>query len=230
MSSTFLQWKNPEGPSSKCSYEREHAHCSVPVNECTPSGDKTQCLYMKWLKDCLRWWLTGLFCINNFKTKKKKPNFTLRASRLRLISAVSIKVVRSLLLTSVPRSFPAKSTSENFPCSVDARLLRRNEICRTACERDELLFAEVWPEVLGRWQKEKYCRGLYKPARKYPPHKNNRIKSIQLPVCCANLYHFDDLLCCGHIDLLQAHNLHLLSLILQDPQLGLLVQQVKHLI
>lgn len=54
--------------------------------------------------------------------------------------------------------------------------------------------------------------------------------SIQLPVCSANLDHFDDLLCCGHIHLLQAHNLNLLSVILQDPQLGLLVQQVKHLI
>lgn len=53
--------------------------------------------------------------------------------------------------------------------------------------------------------------------------------SIQLPVRSANLYHFDDLLCCGHIHLLQAHNLNLLSVILEDPQLGLLVQQVKHL-
>lgn len=79
----------------------------------------------------------------------QKPNVTLRASRLRLISAVSIKVVRSLLLTSVPRSFPAKSTNENLPCSVEARLLRRKEIWRTACERDELVLAEVWPDVLG---------------------------------------------------------------------------------
>lgn len=89
----------------------------------------------------------------------EKPSFTFRASRLRLISAVSIKVVRSLLLTSVPRSFPAKSTNENFPCSVDMRLLRRKEIWRTACERDELEFAEVWPEVLGWWRKKWCCRG-----------------------------------------------------------------------
>lgn len=40
---TFLQWRNPWGPSSKCSYEKERAHCCVPVTEYTPSGDKTHC-------------------------------------------------------------------------------------------------------------------------------------------------------------------------------------------
>lgn len=79
----------------------------------------------------------------------QKPQSTLRASRLRLISAVSTKVLRSLLLTSVPRSLPAKSTNENLPCSVVARSLRRKTIWRTAWERDELALAEVWPDVLG---------------------------------------------------------------------------------
>lgn len=84
----------------------------------------------------------------------QKPQSTLRASRLRLISAVSTKVLRSLLLTSVPRSLPAKSTNENLPCSVVARSLRRKTIWRTAWERDELALAEVWPDVLGTQNKE----------------------------------------------------------------------------
>lgn len=50
-----------------------------------------------------------------------------------------------------------------------------------------------------------------------------------VPASTAHLYHLDDFLCCGHIDLLQAHNLNLLSIILQNPQLGLLIQQVEHL-
>lgn len=82
-----------------------------------------------------------------------KTYSTLRASRLRLISAVSTKVLRSLLLTSVPRSLPAKSTSENLPCSVLARSLRRRTIWRTAWEREELALAEVWPDVLKREEK-----------------------------------------------------------------------------
>lgn len=109
----------------------------------------------------------------------QKPNFTLRASRLRLISAVSIKVVRSLLLTSVPRSFPAKSTNENLPCSVEARLLRRKEIWRTACERDELLLAEVWPDVLGWRRKKKHGRGLYSLTGKTGKHNQKQINTFK---------------------------------------------------
>lgn len=51
----------------------------------------------------------------------------------------------------------------------------------------------------------------------------------QIPACAACLYHSDDLFCCGHVDLLQAHYLNLLSYILQNTELGLLVQQVIHL-
>lgn len=50
-----------------------------------------------------------------------------------------------------------------------------------------------------------------------------------VPACTAHLYHLDDFLCCGHVDLLQAHNLNLLPVIFQNPKLGLLVQQVIHL-
>lgn len=70
---------------------------------------------------------------------------TFSARRLRLISAVSTIVCRSLLLTSVPRSFPARSTRENFPWSI---LCRLKITCRMAWERDELALANVWPDVL----------------------------------------------------------------------------------
>lgn len=53
--------------------------------------------------------------------------------------------------------------------------------------------------------------------------------NTRVPACTAHLYHLDDLLCCGHVDFLQAHHLNLLSVILQNPELGLLVQQVVHL-
>lgn len=74
-----------------------------------------------------------------------KPYSTFSARRLRLISAVSIIVCRSLLLTSVPRSFPARSTRENLPWS---SLCRLKITCRMAWERDELALANVWPDVL----------------------------------------------------------------------------------
>ena len=77
----------------------------------------------------------------------------MRASRLRLISFVSTIVARSLLpLTSAPRSLPARSMRENFPCKVLARLLFRRIIWRMAWERDELAFAEVCPDVL--WERQ----------------------------------------------------------------------------
>lgn len=187
---SFLQWRNPWGPWSKCSYEKEHDHYSSPVNEYTPSGDKTQSLYRTWLlynfRQCSR--ILSLTFIDQFKNTitlgsvgepLQKPNFTLRASRLRLISAVSIKVVRSLLLTSVPRSFPAKSTNENLPCSVEVRLLRRKEIWRTACERDELLLAEVWPDVLGWRRKKKHGRGLHSLTGKTGKHNQKQINTFK---------------------------------------------------
>lgn len=122
-------------------------------------------------------WLA--FTLRSEREPFQKPDFTLRASRLRLISAVSIKVLRSLLLTSVPRSFPAKSTNENLPCSVEARLLRRKEIWSTAWERDELLFAEVWPDVL-RWQwKRKYRRSWHRLTEKKLP-KNKSVTATYL--------------------------------------------------
>ena len=100
----------------------------------------------------------------------RKIYSTFRASRLRLISAVSTKVLRSLLLTSVPRSLPAKSTSENLPCSVEVRSLRRRTIWRTAWEREELALAEVWPDVLGR--EEKYW---YFSMRWFHPREHTHI-------------------------------------------------------
>lgn len=122
---------------------------------------------------CFKKWLA--FTLRSEREPFQKPDFTLRASRLRLISAVSIKVLRSLLLTSVPRSFPAKSTNENLPCSVEARLLRRKEIWSTAWERDELLFAEVWPDVL-RWQwKRKYRRSWHRLTEKKNCQKTNQL-------------------------------------------------------
>lgn len=38
---TFLQWKNPWGPWSKCSSGKECDHCSFPVIECTPTGHES---------------------------------------------------------------------------------------------------------------------------------------------------------------------------------------------
>lgn len=92
-------------------------------------------------------------------THKTGWHFTFRARRLRLISAVSARVCLSLLRTSIPRSFPARSTRENLPCSCRRR---RRTICRTAWEREELALANVWPDVLrAHTQKTFY---IYWPA------------------------------------------------------------------
>lgn len=131
-------------------------------------------------------------------------------------------MLRSLLLTSVPRSLPAKSTSENLPCSVVARLLRRRTIWRTAWEREELALAEVCPDVLRR--KKTICMLM-----SFSPWHTHTQYGPCLPACAAQLDHLYDVFCCGHGDLLQAHHLNLLVLILQDTQLGLLVQQVINL-
>lgn len=143
---SFLQWRNPWGPWSTCSSGKECGRCSFPANECTPmehtSGDTQACWVYLGSKSSI--WKRRLI----ISCHLLKPQVTLRASRLRLISAVSTIVLRSLLRTSVPRSLPAKSTSENLPCSVVARSLRRKTIWRTAWERDELALAEVWPDVL----------------------------------------------------------------------------------
>lgn len=142
-----LQWRNPWGPWSKCSSGKECGRCSFPANEYTPvehrGGDTQACWAFLGSKSSI--WKRHLITIC---CRLLKPQVTLRASRLRLISAVSTIVLRSLLRTSVPRSLPAKSTNENLPCSVVARSLRRKTIWRTAWERDELALAEVWPDVL----------------------------------------------------------------------------------
>lgn len=70
---------------------------------------------------------------------------TLSASRLLLISAPSSRVCRSALEVSAPRSFPARSIRENFPCSFP-RL--RKIIWNTAWLREEWAFADVCPDVL----------------------------------------------------------------------------------
>lgn len=78
---------------------------------------------------------------------------TFKARRLQLISAVSAMVCRSLLLTSVPRSLPARSTRENFPCNLSSQ---RRMICSTAWEREDLELAKVCPDVLQqRWCTQK---------------------------------------------------------------------------
>lgn len=71
-----------------------------------------------------------------------------------LISAPSMRVCRSALEVSAPRSFPARSTKENLPCTLP---LARRRIWKQAWEREELELANVCPEVL--WQrraKERY--------------------------------------------------------------------------
>lgn len=157
---TFLRWRNPEGPWSKCSCGRECDHCSFPVSECTPTdrnqSRREQFKARTWVVNILTELLRNKYCCRLHLGHRRKTSSTFRASRLRLISAVSTKVLRSLLLTSVPRSLPAKSTRENLPCSVAARSLRRRTIWRTAWEREELALAEVWPDVLkseekGQW-------------------------------------------------------------------------------
>lgn len=50
---------------------------------------------------------------------------------------------------SAPRSFPAKSINENLPWTLFATGLCKM-IWKTACDRDELLLADVWPEVLPK--------------------------------------------------------------------------------
>lgn len=65
-----------------------------------------------------------------------------------LISAPSMRVCRSALEVSAPRSFPARSTKENLPCTLP---LVRRRIWKQAWEREELELANVCPEVL--WQR-----------------------------------------------------------------------------
>lgn len=65
-----------------------------------------------------------------------------------MISAPSMRVCRSALEVSAPRSFPARSTKENLPCTLP---LVRRRIWKQAWEREELELANVCPEVL--WQR-----------------------------------------------------------------------------
>ena len=51
----------------------------------------------------------------------------------------------------------------------------------------------------------------------------------RLPAAVPDLYESEDVFCALDLLLLQPHHLHLLLTVLQHPQLGLPVQQVKHL-
>lgn len=77
---------------------------------------------------------------------------TFRARRLLLISALSMRVCRSALEVSTPRSFPARSTKENLPCSLP---LARRRIWKQAWDREELVLANVCPEVLWQEREQK---------------------------------------------------------------------------
>lgn len=182
-------------------------------------------------------WFSASFWVRQVKHTSHKLYSTFRASKLRLISAVSTKVLRSLLLTSVPRSLPAKSTNENLPCKVLARSLRRSAIWRMAWEREELAFAEVWPDVLKQQHETQimtHFSHVLKPGDLRIPVLSRRIKTVlfnlfikphaSIPARTACLYHLDDIFCWGHKDLLQAHYLDLLFVILQHTELCLFVK------
>ena len=50
-----------------------------------------------------------------------------------------------------------------------------------------------------------------------------------VPAAVADLYQFEDVFCAFDVLLLKADHLDLLFPVLQDPQLGLMVQQVEYL-
>ncbi len=152
---------------------------------------------------------------------------TFSASRLLLISAPSRRVWRSALDVSAPLSFPARSMRENFPCIFPRR---RRMIWNTAWLREEWAFAEVWPEVLketqGQRKRTLFLRTSAFLSNIYNIHYTI-LKLLLLPqlylhdhLLPAAVSHFDEfqnVLCAFHLPLLQAHHLHLLLPVLQDP-------------
>ena len=78
---------------------------------------------------------------------------SLRARSDLLMSAPSWRVMRSELIVSAPRSFPARSMRENMPCVRSSWVFlpgATSESWKTAWLLEEFEFADVWPEVRQR--------------------------------------------------------------------------------
>lgn len=73
---------------------------------------------------------------------------------------------------------------------MEVRLLRRKEIWRTACERDELLLAEVWPDVLGGRRKKNMGEAcvLVQEKGKHNQEHINYLKKYCKYIYCNYLY------------------------------------------
>lgn len=113
---------------------------------------------------------------------------------------------------SAPRSLPARSMSENFPCT---RCMPgdRTTIWNTACERDELELADV----CNRRRGQRASRGAGGGAA--GPRGTGYLAGG--PGGVAVLDELEHLVDVVHHLLGEAHDLHLLLAVLQHPQLGL---------
>jgi len=108
-------------------------------------------------------------------------------------------------------------------------------IWKTAWLRDEWALADVWPDVLGPKVGQKNGR-LFKLARRWCGGGGGGWGLIEsegetpdVPAAVAYFYQLQNLLCAFYVFLLETDHLDLLLAVLQDPQLSLTVQQVKHL-